>query len=196
MTTAEPDTAPADSHVPGETGVWVVVFGEVLLFSALFVTYLVYRGHAPAVFAASQRLLSPTLGMADTLVLLLSSLLVAGGLVARRRGRPADAARLVAGALACGATFSVMKIVEYGHVVGAGAAPTTNDAFMLYFLATGLHWAHLLVGMLLLAVVTRLVRRPAPLTAGQRVVVEGGACFWHMVDLLWIVIFPLLYLLR
>lgn len=88
-----------------------------------------------------------------------------------------------------------MKLLEWGDKLSAGITPATNDFFMFFFTLTGLHFLHLLIGMVVLGFLVRASRRPLP-TPRQLAYVEGGACFWHMVDLLWIVLFPLLYLVR
>ena len=186
--------APA-RHVPGETGTWIFIFGDMLVFAVLFATYLYYRGADPGLFNSSQEALNPTYGAVNTLLLLVSSLLVVLAVHCVRRGMRGVAPRLIAGAFACGAGFSVMKIVEYSDKVGHDITPATNDFFMYYFVLTGLHWFHLLLGLAVLSYLFVLSRKPS-LTPRQFAFYEGGACFWHMVDLLWIVLFPLLYLVN
>jgi nitric oxide reductase NorE protein len=185
----------AKPHVPGEVGVWVFIVGDMLVFATLFLTYLYYRADDPELFAASQSELVQTFGAVNTLLLLLSSLLVVAAVRAVRRKLSRVAPWLIAGAFACGIAFSVLKYVEYHDKVAHELTPATNDFFMLYFVMTGLHWFHLAIGLLVLTVLFVLSRKPA-LSARQSAFVEGGACFWHMVDLLWIVLFPLLYLVR
>jgi nitric oxide reductase NorE protein len=102
---------------------------------------------------------------------------------------------LMLGAFAFGVGFVVVKVFEYHEKLAAGVTPETNKFYMYYFVLTGLHLAHLVVGLLILVALWTLSRK-AELTETQVMFFEGGACFWHMVDLLWIVIFPLLYLVR
>lgn len=94
-----------------------------------------------------------------------------------------------------GACFVGIKAIEYHQKIAAGLTPNTNDFYMWYYAITGLHLAHVILGLVVLTVLSRLARTAQP-TAGRISVFEGGACFWHMVDLLWIVIFPLIYLVR
>jgi nitric oxide reductase NorE protein len=180
-------------HVPGETGTWVFIFGDMLVFATLFATYLYYRAQDPQLFDASQQALNQTYGAINTLLLLASSLLVVMAVRAVRRRMPRVAPSLILGAIACGVAFSALKVVEYSDKVGAGLKPSTNDFFMCYFVYTGLHWFHLLVGLGVLLYLLTLARKPA-LTTRQFAFFEGGASYWHMVDLLWIVLFSLLYL--
>jgi nitric oxide reductase NorE protein len=187
--------AAATRHVPGETGTWIFIFGDMLVFAVLFATYLYYRGEDPGLFNGSQEALNPTYGAVNTLLLLLSSLLVVLAVHCVRRGLRRVAPRLIAGAFTCGVGFSAMKIVEYSDKVGHDITPATNDFFMYYFVLTGLHWFHLLLGLAVLSYLFVLSRKPS-LTPRQFAFFEGGACFWHMVDLLWIVLFPLLYLVN
>jgi nitric oxide reductase NorE protein len=198
VTVDAPDAPAAPRwHVPGEPGIWVVVLGDMLVFALLFVVELVSRAHDPGAAAASQARLDPGLGAVNTLLLLVSSLLVVGAVRALRTTGAARrlAPPLLVAAMGCGVAFSAIKIVEYSGEVASGATPMTNDFFLYYFLLTGFHWFHLLLGLGVLAVLTIAARRPS-LSARGMGYVEGGACFWHMVDLLWIVLYPLLYLAR
>jgi len=182
-------------HVPGEEGIWVFIFGDMLVFAVLFGTYLYYRAKDVALFTTSQQVLNTTLGLINTLLLLFSSLLVVLAVSAVRQGAPQPAPRLLAGAIGCGVAFSVLKIVEYAGKVDMGITPQTNGFYMFYFVLTGLHWFHLLLGLGVLTYMYFSARRPA-LDAKQFAWFEGAGCYWHMVDLLWIVLFPLLYLMN
>jgi nitric oxide reductase NorE protein len=182
------------SHVPGEVGAWVFIFGDMSMFAVLFATFLYYRADKPDVFAEAHATMNQNYGATNTVVLLVSSLLVVLAIRAVR-ARMAVAPLLVLGAIACGLVFSALKIAEYSEKVGHGITPSTNDFFMFYFVLTGLHWFHLIVGLAVLSALFVLARKPA-LSKNQLAFFEGGACFWHMVDLLWIVLFPLLYLVR
>jgi len=181
--------------VPGETGTWVFIFGDMLVFAILFATYLYYRADDPELFTTSQQALNQTYGAINTLLLLVSSLLVVLAVRAVRRPMHRVAPWLILGAIGCGVAFSALKIAEYSEKVGAGLTPSTNDFFMSYFVYTGLHWFHLLVGLAVLVYLFTLARKPV-LTSRQFAFLEGGASFWHMVDLLWIVLFSLLYLVK
>ena len=185
-----------ERHVPGEPGIWVLLFGDMLVFTVLFTVYLHQRGAKPDLFAHSQEALNRTLGATNTLVLLTSSLLVVFATRAIRRDEWRRYAHpLTLAGVGVGACFVVIKVFEYHEKVAAGITPSTNEFFMYYFVLTGLHLAHVVIGLAVLLVLSTLARKPQP-TSTHIAFFEGGACFWHMVDLLWIVIFPLIFLVR
>lgn len=105
------------------------------------------------------------------------------------------APRLVLGAAGFGLCFIAIKAFEYHEKIAGGITPNTNQFYTYYFVLTGLHLAHLVVGLAVLLGLWTLARRRSP-TKTHIAFFEGGACFWHMVDLLWIVIFPLIFLVR
>jgi nitric oxide reductase NorE protein len=196
----EAEVCPADAmktrHIPGEPGIWVLLFGDMAIFTTLFAVYLHAFGQKPALFAASQEHLNRNLGAANTLVLLTSSLLIVFATRAARR--PAQrhlAARLTLAGVAVGSCFVVIKVLEYYEKLSTGITPGSNEFCMYYYVLTGLHLAHVVVGLTLLTILSRVIRAPnASLT--RVAFFEGGACFWHMVDLLWLIIFPLVFLVR
>lgn len=185
--------------MPGEPGIWIFIFGDMSVFVLFFATYMFYRGKHSVLFADSQRLLEQGLGAVYTVVLLCSSLAVCVGMRALRQrssGRIDDfASRSFVIALACGVLFVVLKVLEYSRKFAGGITPTTNEFFMYYFVLTGLHLFHLLIGIGVLGYLARVARR-SNVTDRQYAFMEGGACYWHMVDLLWIVIFAIVYLVK
>jgi nitric oxide reductase NorE protein len=184
---------PADGHVPGEVGVWVFVLGDMLAFALFFAVFLYERGGAPVAFDDARRHLTVGFAVANTVLLLTSSLLIAMAVRAVRGGARELAPRLIALAMACGAAFVADKGIEYGEQLGAGRTPAASDFFMFFYMLTGIHLAHVLIGLVVLGYLWRVTRRPVTGATDLRAV-ESGASYWHMVDLLWIVLFPLLYL--
>lgn len=182
-------------HIPGEDGLWILIFGEMTLFSVFFITYLVYRSRDVEMFNDSAMHLRQLFGVINTLFLLTSSLLVVVGMRAIRQKSRAIAPWCFVGAMVCGVGFTVMKFLEYGDKLAHNITTYTNDFWMYYYVLTGLHFFHLLMGMAVLAYITAKSRKPV-LSVTEFAYVEGGACFWHLVDLLWIVLFPLLYFVR
>jgi len=187
MSTARP------TAVPGEPGIWVFILGDMLMFAVFFGAFLVQRGEDPELFAASRDVLSPAVGAVNTIVLLSSSLLVAAAVREERAGRRLVARRLVAGAGVCAAAFATIKVLEWVAKLNAGHGPDDNLFFTYYYMLTGLHFAHLLIGSAVLAYLWRRLGRPAR-PESERRVVECCASYWHMVDLLWVVLFPVIYL--
>ncbi|MGE4428633.1 MAG: cytochrome c oxidase subunit 3, partial [Solirubrobacteraceae bacterium] len=177
---------------PGEPGIWVVIVGDVVVFVILFGLFLHYQGEQPEQFAASQSRLEPGFGFINTVWLLVSSLAVVIGVNAVRLGRTVSADRAFRIAFWFGVAFVVTKGIEWGLKIDAGYVPHTDDFFMLYYVLAGLHLLHVFVGLLVLSLVRRAARRPLT-GVHDRQMIESGAVFWHMVDLLWLVLFPLLY---
>ncbi|KXF53078.1 cytochrome C oxidase subunit III [Rhodococcus sp. SC4] len=186
---------PPGRRIPGEEGIWVLIFGDLAVFAFIFGVYMYYRGAEPEVFMDAQRSLNQNFGAFNTVLLLVSSLLVVLAVHTVRTSNRRMAKFFLAGALLCGLGFSAIKFVEYGQKFADGIFPTTNSFFMYYFVLTGLHFFHVLIGMgVLLALIALSVK--GELTDRHFSFFEGGACFWHMVDLLWIILFPLVYLVK
>ena len=182
-------------HIPGEVGIWVFVLGDMTVFAMLFCGFVFYRAEQLELYLQSQATLNQAFGAINTLLLLSSSWFVVMGTHAARRDARALARRLISAAFLCGAAFSVMKFFEYREKALAGLSPLTNEFYSFYYMLTGLHLLHVLIGMIVLVAVFRKARNGfrAP---SDTVFLECSATYWHMVDLLWIVLFPLLYLMK
>lgn len=187
-------------------GMWLFLATEVLLFTALFTAYTVYRYLFAETFNEASRLMDTSLGAANTLVLLTSSLTAALAVYYARRGQARRSAALLAATLAFAAGFMVIKAFEYGHHFHEGQLPGRFYAypelqllgasmfFTLYFLMTGVHGLHVLIGMGVLTFLMVRTLRGGYSTA-YSTPVELGVLYWHLVDLIWIFLFPLLYLI-
>ncbi|WP_157390301.1 cytochrome c oxidase subunit 3 [Nocardia terrae] len=183
---------PTVPHIPGEAGIWIFIFGDMSLYIALAVSFMADRRKQVEAFTSSANHLHIDFGAINAVLLLISSLLVALGVQAVRRNIPKYGEWMFAGAFVCGAGFVLNKYFEYSSLVRAGITPTTNIFYSYYFMLTGIHLTHLIAGMCVLAYMYRAAKRnPAPTTA-----IESGASFWHAVDLLWMILFALLYLVR
>jgi nitric oxide reductase NorE protein len=182
-------------HIPGEAGVWVFIMGDMVIFAMFFAVFTYYRGLAPELFAASQEKLNVGFGAFNTLLLLTSSWFAVMAVKATRRQLLKPAFYLFLLTFLSGAGFSVVKILEYSEKVNAGFYLTTNDFFMYYYIFTGIHFLHVIIGMVLLIfVMLRLhQKRCSDTDIGFY---EVGASYWHMVDVLWIILFPLIYLMK
>lgn len=181
------------AHFPGEPALWVFLLGDMILFSTLFGVIGYYRNHDSSTFAASQALLSLPQGALNTVLLLTGSLVAALGVHAARGSSDRWARRYLLLGISTGVGFGVVKWFEYSAKFGAGITPTTNNFFTCYFVFTGLHLFHVVIGTGVLALMWLRVRSPDRL-GDSLPFLEGGACYWHLVDLLWIVLFALLYL--
>lgn len=182
-------------RLPGVEGLWVFVGFDMTFFSALFMAFMLGRGEATALYEVGRQTLSADFGGINTLILLTSSWFVVMAVDAARRERHGQVSSWLLAALLCGVAFGVSKVIEYAAKIGAGLTPATNDFYMYYFLLTGLHLLHVLGGSVLLLVLWSMARKEA--FSGKRLLVlESGGIVWHMIDLLWIILFPLLYLTR
>ena len=180
-----------DTHLPGDIDMWVMILGDLFFFGCYFVTYMVFRAMSPTEFAPAQRHLNIDIGVTNTVVLLTSSMFVALAVISARQAAAKTAQRLVLAAGACGVVFAALKAYEWHQEISRGFT-IGNEFFSFYYALTGIHLAHLGLGLLVLGVVYRELRSPR----GRRIsLVEQGALYWHMIDLLWVVIFAILYLM-
>jgi nitric oxide reductase NorE protein len=180
-------------HRPGQGSMWFFVIGELWIFSCYFASYIHDRARHLEPFLKGQQLLSQGIGVLNTVILLTSSLFVALCVQATRAREIVTASRFLALGSFCGAGFVLVKAGEWYLKIHAGFPESTNPFFIYYFMFTGLHLAHVALGLLILALLWRELRG-----AKQPRVefAETAATYWHMVDLLWIAIFALLYLVR
>lgn len=184
-------------RLPGEEGVWVFIVGDMSAFGLFFVVFAWYYAQSPELFLQSQSQLNQHFGAINTLLLLSSSWFVVMALNAYRKNLLKHSGRLISMAFLCGLGFGAIKFLEYGEKLSHGITMTTNDFFMFYYIYTGIHFLHLILGMLVLIFLFLKTRKVDVVLSGKDIsVFEGGAAYWHMVDLLWIVLFPLLYLIR
>jgi nitric oxide reductase NorE protein len=182
-------------RLPGVDGIWVFIGADSVIFAILFLSFMQDRLHNPAMFEASRRTLNMNLGGIDTLILLTSSWSVALAIQALKRDLVDRVPRYLLGGVLTGLMFVMSKSIEYSQKFSHGLTPGTNPFYMWYFTLTGIHLAHVLLGTSLLTFLWIRSRRSA-YSSSHRAVPESVASFWHLVDLLWIVLFPLLYLMK
>ena len=182
-------------RLPGVDGVWVFIGADSVIFAILFLTFMQDRLKNPALFEASRHTLNMNLGGIDTLILLTSSWSVALAVQALKRDLIERVPRYLLGGVFTGLMFVVSKSIEYFQKFAHGLTPGTNPFYMWYFTLTGIHLAHVLLGTSLLTFVWVRSRSDA-FSSSHRAVPESVASFWHLVDLLWVVLFPLLYLMK
>lgn len=182
-------------RLPGDGVVWLLVLVELLTFGLLFLSFAVARWREPEVFAAGQGALSLSTGALNTLLLVGASWCAARAVHALRDHHTTAGTRWLFGALACAVGFLIVKSNEFAGKIAAGFDWADNSFTMLYTLLTGFHYLHVLVGAMVFAILGWNARKGA---YGPRRLngPESGAVFWHMVDLLWMVLFPLVYVIR
>jgi nitric oxide reductase NorE protein len=182
-------------RLPGVDGVWVAIGADSVIFAILFGSFMQARMQDPAVFEASRHTLNMNLGGIDTLILLTSSWSVALAVQAMKRDQIDREPRLLLGGAVTGLMFVVSKSIEYFEKFAHGITPGTNAFFMWYFTLTGIHLLHVVFGTSLLTYLWIRSRR-GTYDHLHRAVPESVASYWHLVDLLWVVLFPLLYLMK
>ncbi len=173
-------------ELPGELMIWVLIVSELLVFGAGLAALMAVRLTDVHGFAAAQSLLNRPLAGLNTIVLVTSGFLAAEGVRSIEAGRSATARRLFLGAGALGIIFLGIKLDEYASDVAHGVGPDTHPFYMFYFLLTGFHAAHVAAGVIILGLLAAWPRARAA---------EAGVAFWHMVDLVWVLLFPVVYAL-
>ncbi len=175
------------SSLPGNPMIWLLILSELLVFGAGLVGFVIARDLDPAEFAHAQDSLNRLAGAINTMVLITSGLCAALAVEARRRGKITVSRWWLAGAGALGLLFLFIKALEYRDKIVHGTAGLNENFITLYFLLTGFHAAHVILGLIILVIV-----------GWQNTLenLETGAAFWHMVDLIWVILFPVVYLMR
>lgn len=181
--------------LPGDLAIWFVIMAEMLVFGVFFIVYVVVRSNNVELFNEYQLELHRIGGVINTIVLITSSYFVALGIHAIRKGNIQRTGNLLLLAILMGAIFVGVKIWEYSFVFGAGIHLSTNTFYTFYISLTFFHFMHVLLGMVILAVIYYHLRQ-GKYSAESHQDIETGASYWHMVDLLWIVLFPLVYIIR
>jgi len=190
--------------IGAKMGMWIFIFTELLLFGGLFLVYAVFRSQYSEEFHISAHQLNGFIGTLNTVILLVSSMTIAMSITAIQKGNRSLAFKLILITLLCAFVFLVNKYFEWGHKIRINLYPGTDLMFSLkhgeilffslYFFMTGLHALHIIVGMIILSVVAVKVKTKK-IDTGRYVLLENGALYWHLVDLIWIFLFPLLYLI-
>ncbi len=191
-------------YTGAKLGMWLFILSELLLFGGMFILYSAYRYKNPADFHHASQELDETLGTLNTLILLTSSMSVAISISAIQKGRRVLSAWLIAVTVAFGLLFLVNKGVEWGTKIGHGVYPNSATLlvrpagellfFGLYYVMTGLHGLHVLIGVGVLAVMLTLVLR-RKIHETRFVPLENAGLYWHLVDIIWIFLYPLFYLI-
>jgi len=194
-------------YVSNKEGIWLFMATEILMFGGLFVGYTIYHTMYPEMFAEGAKYLDWKLGFINTLVLIFSSFTMALGIYFNQKNQPKKAVIALAITLLCGAVFMVIKYFEYTHKFHLGIFPgqmlnlemvqpvhkNLGLYFGFYYCMSGLHGLHVLIGMGMITwIMFRTMR--GEFHSNYYTPVEGVGIFWHIIDLIWIFLFPLLYL--
>lgn len=187
--------APDDNADASFPSIWTFIAFDCSSFGVLFCVFMSERLREPALYDASARLMDVRLGLANTLILITSSYLVALSAAAARRDELSGLRRLLLAGIVVGASFAALKLAEYEMKIAGGITPQTDAFFGYYFALTGLHFVHYAAGMVVLLILLRRAYRATAVDAELLRTVLTAGIFWHMVDLLWVFLFPMLYLL-
>ncbi|MDP2829124.1 MAG: cytochrome c oxidase subunit 3 family protein [Sulfuricellaceae bacterium] len=180
---------------PGDLAIWIFIFAELLAFGVFFVLYAFARAHNVELFNESQQHLNRLSGAINTLVLITSSYFMVRAVAAIKRDQSNSCARWIAAAIGLGGVFLFVKVGEFSEKFAAGISLSTNTFYMFYLSLTIFHFMHVILGMIILAAVMLKAWRGG-YSAQNHIGVETGASYWHMVDLVWIILFPLVYVIR
>lgn len=194
-------------YASNKEGIWLFMVTEILMFGGLFVGYIIFHSIYPEMFAEGAKYLDWRLGFVNTLVLIFSSLTMALGIYYNQIKQPKKATWALAITVLCGAIFMIIKYFEYTHKFHLGIYPgekldlemvkpvhqNLGLYFGFYYCMSGLHGLHVLIGMgLIIWVMIKNMKRE--FSDKYYTPIEGVGIFWHIVDLIWIFLFPLLYL--
>lgn len=184
-------------------GMWLFLYSEIILFGGLFVLYAVYFYNYPEFFAEGGKELNRVIGALNTIVLLLSSFTVAASITAIQRGAKKQTIWLLLFSIFCGVVFLINKYFEWGAKIHHDIYPNSETLvsgepglhvfFSLYYIITGLHGLHVIIGMILLSVSLVLVIA-GKINSTRFSMLDNSGLYWHLVDLIWIFVFPLFYL--
>ncbi|TWC24413.1 MULTISPECIES: cytochrome c oxidase subunit 3 family protein [unclassified Pseudomonas] len=194
MSTSAESAGVLRRHLPGDLAMWFFILAELSVFAILIVVFAVTQALKPQMFSESRLLLNTSTGLAMTLSLLTAGLFAALAQEQVRNSRPRHGAVFLLMALLAASVYVVLKLTEYRHLLASGLGMEHNTFFTLYWILTGFHFLHVLLGMVILGWLAERCRRGL-YDASKRSGFESGVLYWHMVDLIWVMLFPLVYVL-
>ncbi|EGW53295.1 cytochrome c oxidase subunit 3 family protein [Candidatus Endoriftia persephonae] len=195
MTTVANSLDQAKRYPPGDLAIWIFILAELSVFAVFFAAYAFTRMNNVELFNEFQQHLDRQAALINTLALITSSYFVVRAVSAIREGSSKLCVRWLLAALSMGVVFLVVKGGEYAHHFGEGITLSTNTFYMFYLSLTFFHFMHVIMGMVILSAVAVMAHK-GKYSAGEHTGVETGASYWHMVDLLWLILFPLVYVMR
>jgi nitric oxide reductase NorE protein len=182
-------------ELPGDLAMWFFIFAELVVFGIFFLAYAFVRARNVDLFNASQMQLDRSSGLINTILLISSSYFVVRAVECIRHDQGKRSARWLVAAMVCGSFFVVLKLFEFAAKIDAGITMSTNLFFMFYLFLAFFHFMHVILGMVILGAIAVKAWRGG-YSAADHGGVETGAAYWHMVDLVWIILFPLIYVLH
>ena len=190
-----PQAAPVvHQALPGDLAMWIFILAELAAFALFIIAFSVTQMLYPELFKAGRAELDPSTGFAMTVGLLSSGFLAALAIERVRVNQARQAALLIIAAIASGMVYVVLKVSEYGYLANAGFDLEYDMFFTLYWLLTLFHFLHVWLGLFVLGFIAWRCWRRA-YDADNHSGLESGVMYWHMIDLAWVIVFPLVYLL-
>ena len=181
--------------LPGDFAIWFFIFAELLVFAIAFISYAIVRIQNVDMFNQFQLTLNRELGAANTLLLITASYFVVRAIHAIRLDDVKSCISWLYASLGCGSGFLLLKSLEYYDKFSHGINLGSNTFYMFYLSLTMFHFLHVILGMIILFAIAIKAQRGA-YSAHNHIGIETGASYWHMVDLVWIILFPLVYIIR
>lgn len=181
--------------LPGDLAIWFFIFAELLVFGIFFMVYSIVRIQNVALFNEYQDTLNRSIGAVNTVLLITASYFVVRAVQAIQSGNVISCVHWLYASMGTGAGFLVLKGSEFYGKFSAGIGLETNTFYFFYLSLTFFHFLHVILGMIILAAVA-IKAKAGKYSAAEHTGVETGASYWHMVDLVWIVLFPLVYIIR
>ncbi|MFA7555881.1 MAG: cytochrome c oxidase subunit 3 [Spongiibacteraceae bacterium] len=189
----ENSSASGDGELSGSEGLWIFVFIDMLVYGLIFMVFLLERSRSIDLFYESQSYLNKSLGLINTLILLTSSWCVVKAVSAARLNDWVRSGRFLWCAVFLGGGFAVLKIFEYYQKLNSDIDILTNSFFLFYFFMTFVHFLHVIAGILAISILAKGIKVGSSVNRIRSV--ENAGLFWHYVDVLWVFVFAILYLL-
>ena len=185
----------SDRYPPGDLAIWIFILAELLVFAVFFAAYAFTRMNNVELFNEFQLHLDCDAALINTLALITSSYFVVRAVADIRINDSKGCVRWLVAAMIMGGIFVGVKSVEYAHHFSEGINLSTNTFYMFYLSLTFFHFMHVIMGMVILAAVA-VKAKGGSYSSENHTGVETGASYWHMVDLVWLILFPLVYVMR
>lgn len=181
-------------ELPGDFAIWLFIFAELTVFAIFFFCYSWMHSHNPIMFEAGQANLHPEAGLINTAALITSSFTIALAIIFAKQEQIKYCQLSWSLSILFGLVYVVTKLWEYQELFDAGFSLSSNNFYMFYFFTTGFHFLHVVLGLVVLLIMLMRIRSLVGFKA-ELGNLESAASYWHMVDLLWIILFPLVYVL-
>ena len=181
-------------HLSGDLAIWFFIYAELVVFGIFFLSYAISRRFNLDLFTSSQAALDPSFGAFNTVLLITGSYFVVQAVQSIAKNQRQKTSFFLLATLAMGMGFVVVKSIEFWGKYHEGFRLSSNTFFMFYWSMTFFHYMHVLLGMVIIVAIW-LKNRRGGYSADNYTGIETGAAYWHMVDLVWVILFPLLYVL-